>query len=44
MCSSKLRMLKFALAAIATVASLSAARAEPVKIRMAWVAPVSNWA
>jgi sulfonate transport system substrate-binding protein len=40
----ELRSLKFALAAIAAVASLGAARAEPVKIRMAWVAPVSNWA
>jgi NitT/TauT family transport system substrate-binding protein len=40
----ELRSLKFALAAIAAVVSLGAARAEPVKIRMAWVAPVSNWA
>jgi ABC-type nitrate/sulfonate/bicarbonate transport system substrate-binding protein len=39
-----MRLLKFALAAIAAVVSLGAARAEPVKIRMAWVAPVSNWA
>src|SRR3954467_9593717 len=40
----ELRSLKFALAAVALAASLGAARAEPVKIRMAWVAPVSNWA
>jgi len=39
-----MRSLKFALAAVAAVISLGAARAEPVKIRMAWVAPVSNWA
>jgi NitT/TauT family transport system substrate-binding protein len=44
MYSVELRSLKFALAAIAAVVSLGAARAEPVKIRMAWVAPVSNWA
>jgi len=36
--------LKFALATMALAVSLGAARAEPVKIRMAWVAPVSNWA
>jgi NitT/TauT family transport system substrate-binding protein len=39
-----MRSLKFALAAMALAVSLGAARAEPVKIRMAWVAPVSNWA
>jgi sulfonate transport system substrate-binding protein len=36
--------LKFALAALAATVTLGAANAEPVKIRMAWVAPVSNWA
>src|SRR3954465_5333035 len=40
----ELRSLKFALATMALAVSLGAARAEPVKIRMAWVAPVSNWA
>jgi len=39
-----MRMLKFALATVAAIVSLGAARAEPVNIRMAWVAPVSNWA
>ena len=39
-----MRSLKLALAAIAAVMTLGTARAEPVKIRMAWVAPVSNWA
>jgi NitT/TauT family transport system substrate-binding protein len=39
-----MRPLKFALAALAASAALGAAKAEPVKIRMAWVAPVSNWA
>ena len=41
-----MRVLKSALIAVAGVALLGgvAARAEPVKIRMAWVAPVSNWA
>src|SRR4249919_3995554 len=36
-----MRLLKFALAA---VIAFGTAQAEPVKIRMAWVAPVSNWA
>src|SRR3954453_23106963 len=44
-----MRSLKFALAAIAptimaATMALGTAQAEPVKIRMAWVAPVSNWA
>ena len=39
-----MRSLKFALAALAATVALGAAQAEPVKIRMAWVAPVSNWA
>lgn len=39
-----MRSLKFALAAMAATVAFGAAQAEPVKIRMAWVAPVSNWA
>ena len=42
-----MRSLKFLSAtifAVATVFGGSAARAEPVKIRMAWVVPVANWA
>src|ERR1043165_6433132 len=39
-----MRSLKFALAAMAAVVTFGQANAEPVKIRMAWVAPVSNWA
>ena len=39
-----MRSLKFMLAAVAAAAVLGPAKAEPVKIRMAWVAPVSNWA
>jgi NitT/TauT family transport system substrate-binding protein len=39
-----MRSLKLVLAAAAAVLVTSAARAEPVKIRGAWVAPVSNWA
>ena len=39
-----MRSLKFALAAMAATVALGTAQAEPVKIRMAWVAPVSNWA
>ena len=42
-----MRSLKFALAAIAASAALGAGpaqSADPVKIRMSWVAPVSNWA
>jgi len=40
-----MRSLKLMLAALAVSVALvaSAAQAEPVKIRMAWVAPVSNW-
>jgi sulfonate transport system substrate-binding protein len=41
-----MRMPKFRLTALAAAVVLGAgcAQAEPVKIRMAWVAPVSNWA
>jgi sulfonate transport system substrate-binding protein len=39
-----MRPLKFALAVLAATLALGTAQAEPVKIRMAWVAPVSNWA
>ena len=39
-----MRSLKFALVALAATVTFGAASAEPVKIRMAWVAPVSNWA
>lgn len=41
-----MRSLKVALAAVAASVVLGAgsAQSEPVKIRMAWVAPVSNWA
>jgi sulfonate transport system substrate-binding protein len=39
-----MRSLKLALAAMAAIVMLGQACAEPVKIRMAWVAPVSNWA
>jgi sulfonate transport system substrate-binding protein len=39
-----MRPLKFALAVVAATLALGPAQAEPVKIRMAWVAPVSNWA
>jgi sulfonate transport system substrate-binding protein len=42
-----MRSLKFALAAMAASAMLGAGpaqSADPVKIRMSWVAPVSNWA
>jgi NitT/TauT family transport system substrate-binding protein len=40
-----MRSLKLVLAALAAVVALgaSAAQSEPVRIRMAWVAPVSNW-
>src|SRR5262249_16798797 len=42
---ARMRSLKFVLAALAALIALgaSAAQSEPVKIRMAWVAPVSNW-
>ena len=39
-----MRSLKFALAAMAATVLASSAQSEPVKIRTAWVAPVSNWA
>jgi sulfonate transport system substrate-binding protein len=39
-----MRSLKLALAAMAATVALGTARAEPVKIRTSWVAPVSNWA
>jgi sulfonate transport system substrate-binding protein len=41
-----MRALKFVLAALAASIALGAgsAQSEPVKIRTAWVAPVSNWA
>src|SRR5712691_7295039 len=39
-----MRSLKFAMAAMAATMALGTAQAEPGKIRMAWVAPVSNWA
>src|SRR3569833_4736981 len=39
-----MRSLKFVLAAAAAVLVTGGTRAEPVKIRSAWVAPVSNWA
>ena len=41
-----MRSLKFMLAALAALVALGAgaAQSEPVKIRTAWVAPVSNWA
>ena len=38
-----MRSLKLALAALAAAVALGTAQAEPVKIRAAWVAPVSNW-
>ena len=41
-----MRSLKFVLAALAASVAIGAgpAQSEPVKIRTAWVAPVSNWA
>ena len=39
-----MRSLKFVLAVAAAVLMTGGAGAEPVKIRSAWVAPVSNWA
>src|SRR4051812_32335940 len=39
-----MRLLKLTLAAMAASVALGTASAEPVKIRSAWVAPVSNWA
>ena len=40
-----MRLLKFALAGACALALFAAAsaRAEPVKIRMSWVAPLANW-
>jgi NitT/TauT family transport system substrate-binding protein len=38
-----MRSLKLVMAALASTIALGAASAEPVKIRSAWVAPVSNW-
>jgi NitT/TauT family transport system substrate-binding protein len=39
-----MRSLKFVLAAFAvTLGAGAAANAEPVKIRLSWVAPISNW-
>ncbi len=39
-----MRALKFTLAAVASLLFIGAAGAEPLKIRVAWVVPVSNWA
>lgn len=42
-----MRFVKLALAgvcALGLIGAATASRAEPVKIRMSWVAPVSNWA
>ena len=41
-----MRFLKFALAGVCALGllGLTANSAEPVKIRMSWVAPVANWA
>jgi sulfonate transport system substrate-binding protein len=41
-----MRLSKLALAGVCALGlfALSAAKAEPVKIRMSWVAPVANWA
>src|SRR5262245_8764397 len=39
-----MRMLKLTLVAVAATALAGTAQADPVKIRSAWVAPVSNWA
>jgi sulfonate transport system substrate-binding protein len=39
-----MRSLKLALAGAFTLGLVGAANAEPVKIRMSWVAPVANWA
>jgi len=41
-----MRSVKFTLAVLAASIALSegSAQSEPVRIRMAWVAPVSNWA
>ena len=39
-----MRGLKAILAVVAATVTLGSANAEPVKIRVAWVAPLSNWA
>ena len=40
-----MRLLKLALAGVCVLGLAGTANsAEPVKIRMSWVAPVSNWA
>ena len=39
-----MRGLKAVLAVVAATVTLGGANAEPVKIRLAWVAPLSNWA
>ncbi|HEY5380132.1 MAG TPA: ABC transporter substrate-binding protein [Pseudolabrys sp.] len=41
-----MRLLKFALAGVCAlgIVGLTPANAEPVKIRMSWVAPLANWA
>jgi ABC-type nitrate/sulfonate/bicarbonate transport system substrate-binding protein len=40
-----MRLLKLALAGVCALGlTAAAAKAEPVKIRMSWVAPVANWA
>ena len=39
-----MRALKVMLAAVAAAVTFGSANAEPVKIRLAWVAPLSNWA
>lgn len=39
-----MRIVKFAISGLCAFAFASAANAEPVKIRNAWVAPVTNWA
>jgi NitT/TauT family transport system substrate-binding protein len=40
-----MRLLKLALAGVCALGlTVAAANAEPVKIRMSWVAPVANWA
>ena len=42
-----MRLLKFALAGVCALGLFgphASAKAEPVKIRMSWVAPLANWA
>ena len=40
-----MRLLKLALAGVCALGlTAAAAKAEPVKIRMSWVAPLANWA